>query len=96
MFVYYVWIWFPWKPEKGLGFPGSVVINGCEPPCGFWELNTGLLQEWYMLMTIETPFPPHNIKIIKKDSLCSLWHSLTYNSHFSIRQGSGHVTMCDG
>lgn len=24
--------------------PLELVRDGCEPPCGYWELNTGLLQ----------------------------------------------------
>lgn len=28
-----------------VGFSGTVVTHGCEPPCGWWELNSGGLQE---------------------------------------------------
>ena len=31
--------WCPWKPEKGIGFPGTEVTDDCDPPCGCWESN---------------------------------------------------------
>jgi hypothetical protein len=35
----------PLKQEEGIRVPGTVDTEGCEPPCGCWELNLGLLQE---------------------------------------------------
>lgn len=29
----------PWRSEEGLGYPGTGVIDGCEPPCGCWKFN---------------------------------------------------------
>ncbi|XP_057616168.1 zinc finger protein 793-like [Chionomys nivalis] len=45
------------------------ITDGCEPPCGCWELNSGPLEEQSMLLTSE-PFlqpPPHvySIKQVK-------------------------------
>lgn len=28
-----------WKPEEGLGSPGTRVREGCEPPFGCWDSN---------------------------------------------------------
>ena len=29
----------------------NLIIDGCEPPCGFWELNSEHLKEQSMLLT---------------------------------------------
>jgi hypothetical protein len=29
------------------------VTDGCEPPCGYWELNSGPLEEQSVLLTAE-------------------------------------------
>jgi hypothetical protein len=37
------------------------LIDGCEPPCGCWELNSGPLEEQSVLLTIgisSAPSPP--------------------------------------
>lgn len=28
-----------WWSEEGVGLPGTVVMDGCKPLCGCWELN---------------------------------------------------------
>ena len=35
------------------------IIDGCEPPCGCWELNSGPLEEQTMLLTSEPSLQPH-------------------------------------
>ena len=32
------------RPEEGIKFPRTGVMNGCDLLCGFWELNVGPLQ----------------------------------------------------
>jgi hypothetical protein len=32
--------------------------NGCEPPCGCWELNSGRLEEQSVLLTAEPSLQP--------------------------------------
>lgn len=34
----------PQKSEEDIGFPKTGATNGCEPPCGFLELNPDPLQ----------------------------------------------------
>ena len=34
------------------------IIDGCEPPCGCWELNSGPLEEQAMLLTSEPSLQP--------------------------------------
>ena len=29
------------------------ITDGCEPPCGYWELNSGPLEEQSVLLTTE-------------------------------------------
>ena len=35
----------PLETRRGPGFPGIVETEGCEQPCGCWELNMGLREE---------------------------------------------------
>lgn len=37
-------------------FLGHGVTDGCEPPCGFWELNPGLLEEQSVLFSPDLGF----------------------------------------
>jgi len=34
--------------------------DGCEPPCGCWELNSGPLEEQSVLLTTEPALQPRN------------------------------------
>ena len=43
----------PSEKRKGDGIPDTGVRDGCEPPCGFWELNLGPLKEQQVLLTAE-------------------------------------------
>lgn len=36
--------------------PGTRVVNTCELPCGFWELNPDPPEEQPVLLTTEQPF----------------------------------------
>jgi hypothetical protein len=43
------------------------IAEGCEPPCGCWELNSGPLEEQSVLLTTEPSLQPKNYsKIISK------------------------------
>lgn len=43
----------PWKPEEGVRFPATIVINNFEVPYGCWELNPAFQQEQPALFTAE-------------------------------------------
>jgi hypothetical protein len=45
------------------------VTNGCEPPCGCWELNSGPLEEQAVLLTPEPSLQP--LKIVLK-GICQM------------------------
>ena len=34
------------------------ITDGCEPPCGYWELNSGPLEEQSVLLTTEPSLQP--------------------------------------
>ncbi|XP_049984502.1 cytochrome b-c1 complex subunit 7-like [Alexandromys fortis] len=36
----------------------DLITNGCEPPCGCWELNSGPLEEQAVLLTSEPSLQP--------------------------------------
>ena len=50
--------WCLQKPERGVGSPGTGVIDGCELSHGCWELNPGLLEEQLLLSTESSLRPP--------------------------------------
>lgn len=56
----------PWKAKEAIKSPGTEVMDGCEPPCGCYELNTGLLPQ--VPLSTETPFKPwvSSLKIFLK------------------------------
>jgi hypothetical protein len=43
-----------------LDTPEDPITDGCEPPCGCWELNSRPLGEQSVLLTAETSFQPKN------------------------------------
>ena len=56
IYVHYLCPWYPGRTEEAIGSPGVVVTDGCEPPCGCWELNPGPLLEQQVLITTECNF----------------------------------------
>ena len=44
----------PCMPEEGIR------SDGCEPPCGCWELNSGPLEEQPVLLTAKPSLQPPN------------------------------------
>jgi hypothetical protein len=38
--------------------PSDPITNGCEPPCGCWELNSGPQEEQLVLLTTEPSLQP--------------------------------------
>ena len=39
--------------KRVLGSPGTVITDGCQPPCGCWDLNSGPLEDQPVLLTTE-------------------------------------------
>jgi hypothetical protein len=42
------------------------IADGCEPPCGFWELNSGPLEEHSVLFPAEPSLQPLYSQILYK------------------------------
>ena len=38
----------------------DLITDGCEPPCDWWELNSGPLEGWPVLLTSEPSLQPQN------------------------------------
>ena len=47
----------------------DLTIDGCEPPCGCWELNSGPLEEQSMLLTSEPSLQPLQTVFISNSKL---------------------------
>lgn len=47
-----------YRGQKGNGSHGTAVTDGCEPLCGFWGQNLGLLQDQEALLTTEPSAQP--------------------------------------
>lgn len=45
MSVHHKCAWCPRRAEEVIRSLGTEVIDGCEAPCGFWELNHNPLEE---------------------------------------------------
>jgi hypothetical protein len=39
------------------------VTDGCQPPCSFWELNSGLLEERSVFLTAEPNLQPQKFSL---------------------------------
>jgi hypothetical protein len=54
-------------PEEGIRSNYSIT-DGCEPPCGCWELNSGLLEEQSVLLTIGPLLQPEKPCLERQNS----------------------------
>jgi hypothetical protein len=61
---------YSWTPSEAVRFPGTEVTDGCEPPCGGWELNPGLLEEHLLLLNAKPSLPSHPQVSLLISTLC--------------------------
>ena len=47
--------WCSQRIEEGVESSGIVMTDGCEPPCGYWELNPGPLLKQPVLGFVAFP-----------------------------------------
>jgi hypothetical protein len=66
-----------WRPEIGIGMPETGVTDDCEPQCGCWELNLGLLEEHSVLLP-PPPCPQNHL------SIHQLWFTLNCYQGMSV------------
>ena len=50
----------------------DLITDGCEPPCGCWELNSGPLEEQTMLLTTESSLQPIPL-LFKANEIMPKW-----------------------
>ena len=67
MYMHHSHSWCPGRPEEGSIFPGTGIVDECEPLCACWELNLGLLGEEQGLLTSELSLQTPIINITKTD-----------------------------
>ena len=63
-YVFYVWMVYLHVCLNARRWSSDPIINGCELPCGCWELNLGRLEEQPMFLTAELSLQPHVITLI--------------------------------
>jgi hypothetical protein len=59
-------VWCLWNSEEKVKSPGTGAVDGCELPCGCWELN--LEQEQQVLPITDLPLQLH--RRLKKMCVC--------------------------
>jgi hypothetical protein len=57
LFIYYMWVHRSCLQilQKRAS---DLIMDGCEPPCGYWDLNSGLLEEQSVLLTDKPSLQP--------------------------------------
>ena len=53
----------------------DLIIDGCKPPCGCWELNSGPLEEQSLLLTAEPSLQTPSLSIMRTDAVICLSQS---------------------
>lgn len=53
MSVYYMYAWWPWRPEEGVSSPGTEVMGSYEAPCEYSESNPDPWEEQSLLLAPE-------------------------------------------
>jgi len=56
--MYTIYSFLPACMPVGQKRAPDLIIDGCEPPCGCWELNSGPLEEQTVLLTSEPSLQP--------------------------------------
>jgi len=72
------------------------ITDGCEPPCGCWELNLGPLEGQFVLLTTEPFLRPKVLKVLKWWSGLCMFTCLLYlilNSNPSSKRNHSQVTL---
>ena len=64
LFIYYVHNILSVCLSAGQKRASDISSDGCEPPCGCWELNSGPMEEQAMLLTSEPSLQPPQIKLL--------------------------------
>jgi hypothetical protein len=57
--MYFIYMSALSSSMPALSEEGTRSHGGCEPPCGFWDLNSGPLEEQLVLLTAEPSLSPN-------------------------------------
>lgn len=66
MYVTHMHAWHALRSDDGIRSPGTVIMNGCDLPCRYQEMNLCLLQNQQVLLVAELFIQPPKIKQIFK------------------------------
>jgi hypothetical protein len=69
------------------------ITDGCEPPCGCWELNSGHLEEQSVLLTTEPSL--HLLTTITLRRKKFNWTGLQFRGLVHYRYGRKHAGQAD-
>ena len=61
VFIYYAYSVLSARMPAHLKRASDFIIDGCEPPCSCWELNSGTLEEQPVLLTGEPSLQPEPV-----------------------------------
>lgn len=67
--LHHMLAWCSQRPEEGLGIEGPQglkFMGGCKPPCAWWELFLGSLEEQPVFLSTEPALLPLLISLDKK------------------------------
>lgn len=56
-------------PSKVGRAKSPATVDGCELPCEFWDLNSGLLQEQQVFLTTESSVQPLSVFSVRRGLL---------------------------
>lgn len=80
--MYITWMWYPWRPKVGIGFPRTGGRKGYKLPWRYQKLNPSPLREQPVLLTAKWSLLPHA-------PVCPLNNSLSqFNSATSMNVGN--------
>lgn len=90
MSIYHVYTWYPCRPEEAAGCPRTRVIENCELRCGFWESNTGCLEEQQVLSEPSLQLRKSTFDIVRLPFICSLlfWEPHGFRQHPPLCRGA--------
>jgi len=74
-FNYYVYSILPAYTPAGQKRAPDLITDGCEPPCGCWELNSGPLEEQTVLLTAEPPLQPCDLLFLTQSATLCLFNN---------------------
>jgi hypothetical protein len=73
--------WCLQRLQADTELPRTAVMDGCESPCGCWELTAGPLQEQQVLLISEPSLQPHLISSFSRNYQWGWGYNLAVKSY---------------